>query len=676
MYISQAYIKGFRSIKEVSFPLEEGTNIFVGRNNVGKSNIFSAFDLLLGDKWPTYWKFERSDLYTDDRYSADHFAVALELSIVEAGEIDRINKALSTAYCKASVWPGDVGAFLQSRYNSYTSTGYFTDEAVRRSKFDSKAVQITKDFKLILAFAIHQNYFNDPEEDGTRYLSLLIHNPTTKQVLEVALNRQTRSALVTSAIIPAFRQPDSMLSMYPSSWYGKMIRHFYTKGLPSSEVELEKILGRLSTIGSAIFTDLNDSVTAYMNYVLNGYGINFSVSPPPKELYKNLRVNVRNKGRDGIELQKAGSGIQSNTVAALLLFYAKTFHTGNTILVFEEPELFLHPAARRRVARMLKKFNEEQKAQVILTTHSHEFVRHSALANIFKVISPANAGTRVRRLNLGSTTSKPLLTERLAELFFADRAILVEGEADKDFLSLVLRDRGHDELLDINETVIVECGGKDKFSLYKKAANNIGVETLIIGDLDLVYKKRGKIDQLITSENGRKSIEELATKVDAFVEAQSSALALPPTKTRNDVIGAMDWLVGEIKSGSVDISDLENHWEKVKISLGFISPVKQMMSIDTSFQPVVNTVIEAAKQENVIVLRRGEIEDYTLDEHGNRTTVKDVKSQVAQNKQTAASAVHVDYIKEVAEPAENFILADTRTDLLTRIAGLLNNRPY
>lgn len=49
--ISKILIENYRSIKRLEF---EPRNLcaFIGENNVGKSNILSAIDLLLGERWP------------------------------------------------------------------------------------------------------------------------------------------------------------------------------------------------------------------------------------------------------------------------------------------------------------------------------------------------------------------------------------------------------------------------------------------------------------------------------------------------------------------------------------------------------------------------------------------------------------------------------------------------
>ena len=51
MYISKLIIKNYKSIKDETFIFNKGINVLVGKNNAGKSNIVSALNEILGDKY-------------------------------------------------------------------------------------------------------------------------------------------------------------------------------------------------------------------------------------------------------------------------------------------------------------------------------------------------------------------------------------------------------------------------------------------------------------------------------------------------------------------------------------------------------------------------------------------------------------------------------------------------
>ena len=70
MRIEKIRIKRYRSINDImiSFP-ENKPLVLFGPNNAGKSNILSAMDRLLGERYPTYIEMLESDYYMRDRES-------------------------------------------------------------------------------------------------------------------------------------------------------------------------------------------------------------------------------------------------------------------------------------------------------------------------------------------------------------------------------------------------------------------------------------------------------------------------------------------------------------------------------------------------------------------------------------------------------------------------------
>ena len=66
MKITSIYIKNYKSIREITVPLSDKVNVFIGENSVGKSNIFAAIDWMLGPIYPSFNNFSREDYYQGD----------------------------------------------------------------------------------------------------------------------------------------------------------------------------------------------------------------------------------------------------------------------------------------------------------------------------------------------------------------------------------------------------------------------------------------------------------------------------------------------------------------------------------------------------------------------------------------------------------------------------------
>ena len=74
MYLSQLSIKNFRSIKDLTIDFEKDLNVFVGKNNTGKSSIIDAIRLALS----TYVNNPNPIRITeDDFYSLDYSKIEM-----------------------------------------------------------------------------------------------------------------------------------------------------------------------------------------------------------------------------------------------------------------------------------------------------------------------------------------------------------------------------------------------------------------------------------------------------------------------------------------------------------------------------------------------------------------------------------------------------------------------
>jgi predicted ATP-dependent endonuclease of OLD family len=85
MKIKRVQIKNWRSIRLVDF-YPEDICILVGANNAGKTNILSAINFLLGDRFPMPANLDDSDYYGRDR--DNHLHIRLTLDHPEVSRID------------------------------------------------------------------------------------------------------------------------------------------------------------------------------------------------------------------------------------------------------------------------------------------------------------------------------------------------------------------------------------------------------------------------------------------------------------------------------------------------------------------------------------------------------------------------------------------------------------
>ena len=119
-----------------------------------------------------------------------------------------------------------------------------------------------------------------------------------------------------------------------------------------------------------------------------------SIEIPPPEL-KTVLANARISIDDGIrsDFKTKGDGLRRSVTFAILRTYADlrareryldpAAATRPYMLLFEEPELFLHPQAQRQLFESLKVFSEDN--YVVVSTHSSSFFIPQATGTFIKL---------------------------------------------------------------------------------------------------------------------------------------------------------------------------------------------------------------------------------------------------------------------------------------------------
>lgn len=178
-------------------------------------------------------------------------------------------------------------------------------------------------------------------------------------------------------------------------------------------------------------------------------------------------------------------------------------------LVFiEEAEVHLHPQVQsvfiKNISTFLKSAGVDHDTQLVLTTHSPHIVAGSGFAPI-RYFRQRSASVVVRDLlEFESKVTAPDAADALkfltrymtltrCDLFFADKAILIEGQVERLLLPQMVAEAatGPNAKLAAEYLSIIEVGGAYAHA-FKSLIEFIGVPTLVITDLDSVGSDRKK----------------------------------------------------------------------------------------------------------------------------------------------------------------------------------------
>ena len=208
--------------------------------------------------------------------------------------------------------------------------------------------------------------------------------------------------------------------------------------------------------------------------------------------YPDLRVEVT--GRQGGVAQVVftqhpfeGDLPQSSVgtgVVEILTLITNLVGVSNSVIVVEEPELHLHRMSRVALMRLIKSSSEDN--QIILITHSTEFVDYQNPSGIIR-FSKRSGGAHVNPLPVGKTPQAiealvdALSLHGASDLVFARAAILVEGATETEFFK-ALGPR-IDKDLEMHNVAVVNMEGDTRFGSYILICDALDMPVICLKDL-------------------------------------------------------------------------------------------------------------------------------------------------------------------------------------------------
>ena len=130
-----------------------------------------------------------------------------------------------------------------------------------------------------------------------------------------------------------------------------------------------------------------------------------------------------------------GSGMQRYFILSLLEIYREQKIGKGYVLLFEEPEIYLHVGAQKKLCNILREVSNE--GQVIISTHSSIFVNGGEISTSYLLVKE-NGETKLRKFT-GTHEILEELGMAPSDLFLTDGIIFVEGPSDKKILEIFAR---------------------------------------------------------------------------------------------------------------------------------------------------------------------------------------------------------------------------------------------
>ncbi len=485
--LSDIQIKNFRSCQNCEFPFADFTPM-VGYNNGGKSNVLKGIS----------WLLKKRALAAEDFFDPK---IPVEISGTISGITEELLERLEEKH--------------RDRIEKYCQAGEMRLKRVQPTPSGS-----TKGIYLEIW---------DPELDGGDWTK----NPTG---IDQAISALFPDPIEVGAMEDS---AEDVAKHKTTTTIGKLIGEVTAPLEEKHGAEIAQALDGVRRILEAEgeerapeLKEFDDGANQLIEEFFPGISIALHVPPPEiKELFKAGTIKVfEGPNSPPRDISAFGHGAQRSIQMALIRYLAEVKGkaaeaSARTLLLIDEPELFLHPQAVEKVRAALRTLSRSD-YQIVFGTHSPQMVSLQDVANCLivrkdsegKTFGLPTLRTAVAETLEGAKSQAETLFEfeNAAQILFADRALIAEGKAERRLLPEIYRlDLGLTP--DEDKTALVALGGATNVANALEILRVMGIPGKAVVDLD--YAFRGAISAgILTKEDPdyekcRHRTTELASKL-------------------------------------------------------------------------------------------------------------------------------------------------------------------
>lgn len=299
-------------------------------------------------------------------------------------------------------------------------------------------------------------------------------------------------------------------------------------------------------------------------------------------------------------------------------------------LILDEPELHLHPQFQSFFLNEIRQLagnpkEDPGKKIFFLITHSPYFLDLKTINDLKNVIVfqdnqlPSYIDSIEEQEEYIIKKFLPRFNTHHKQFFFSSNPVFVEGYTDQQLITLIYDKIGRN--IGSSGSCVIDVGGKDELGVFFKLCTKLGINPIIIADLDALFK--GKLREVLCEdERANKFIQDngigdnLSSEI-GDLERKLKDLADDLISKETDDVDIIH-LVEHLKA--YDIENENDNLERFKLSmlLGLIRFREEIEKlVSASRKPVINFIIgrtdyilEAAKQCNIYFIDIGELEHH------------------------------------------------------------------
>jgi len=599
MKIDKIILENFRIFKERQEVKLGNFTVFIGKNDQGKSSILEAIDIFINDGKGIV-KIDSGDLNVTAKNSGiDEFRIGIVFTdFPEEVIIDATNKTnLKDEYLlnkdgKLEIWK----TFKNEKLKQTTIKCYHPanddniNDLLRKKISDLKKIAENKKIhcndkrkSASLRKAIRDSYGDNLV---FKEIELIVDAEDAKKIWEQLINY-----LPIYALFHADRKNQDSDSEIQDPLKISIEQIFKKEEIQNKlndiAQEIEKEIEDIAKSTLSKFKDISKQETQIKPNIPEVASLKW------KDVYKNIGFNTEND----VPLNKRGSGFRRLMLLSFFLAEAEKQKNENkvhTIYAIEEPETSLHPDLQKVLLNNLFELSEKNNYQILITTHSPQFVR----------LLPIDSIRYVENGKVESLSNDIInkIIENLGVLPNIGKVLwCAEGKNDEQFLRNINKNIPElKEIVDIEEKIKSgllafhlmqgsNCGDyidryitkntnviefhlydKDKNEKYKSEIDK--VKNRVDGSTGILTKKReieNYIPKTLIEKHFKISLDSITNWDEEDIPKIVSA------RTNNKENDVKKILCGEI-SQKITKKDLEkvNAWEEVK---NWFEEVKKMI---------------------------------------------------------------------------------------------------
>ena len=515
MKIKKITLHNFRSIKEQIFTLSD-YSLLIGANNSGKTNIIDALRIFYEKE-----KFDKEDFPKFEPHDQESW-IEIEFHLID-----------------------DEFANLKDEY-----------------KQENNTLKVRKYSKSSDPNRVRVRQSNIYGYEGGNLSDNLFYG--AKNISEAKLG--------DVVYIPEVARVDEYTKLTGPSAFRDSL-NFVVKKVVKNSPSFESLSKSFINFNEKFKTEASKDGTSIQNLVddvnreIKDWDISFGVEISqikPEEIIKHLvnhYLEDKNLRDQRLDVSSFGQGLQRHLIYTLIKLSAKyksipikkekkEFAPEFTLILFEEPEAFLHPAQQEILNLSLKELASESTQQVLISTHSPLFVSKNIedISSILK-LAKNKAETTIHQVDNdglqevlrenkelkeilgGEITDKDLEEESIryclwldserCSAFFADTVLICEGATEKTLIDYLIKNNIIS--LENKQICMLDAMGKYNIHRYMNLFNKLGIKHSVLSDRDDDNGKNKKINEFI-----RKNKNEFTLNMYSFKRDLEDFLEVKP----------------------------------------------------------------------------------------------------------------------------------------------------